>query len=110
MPLAGSTPYALLAQALTPLFAPLGLGDWRLVGALVPGFVAKEVVVGALGVSFLGTEAMGPLGLLEGSGPWPRGSGGPLPAPSRDSWPSSPLRAFYPPSSPRLSRRSSKGP
>jgi len=66
VPLAGSTPYALLAQALTPLFAPLGLGDWRLVGALVPGFVAKEVVVGALGVSFLGTEAMGPLGLLEG--------------------------------------------
>ncbi|SDE52389.1 ferrous iron transport protein B [Thermus arciformis] len=66
VPLAGSTPYALLAQALTPLFRPLGLEDWRLVGALIPGFVAKEVVVGALGVSFLGAEALSPLGLLEG--------------------------------------------
>jgi ferrous iron transport protein B len=66
LPLAGSTPYTLLAQALTPLFTPLGVGDWRLVGALVPGFVAKEVVVGALGVSFLGADALNPLGLAEG--------------------------------------------
>ncbi|NHK39735.1 ferrous iron transport protein B [Thermus thermophilus] len=66
LPLGGTTPYAFLAQALTPLFAPLGVGDWRLVGALIPGFVAKEVVVGALGVSFLGPEGVGPLGLAEG--------------------------------------------
>jgi len=36
------------------------------VGALIPGFVAKEVVVGALGVSFLGAEPAAGLGLLAG--------------------------------------------
>ncbi|APD08629.1 ferrous iron transport protein B [Thermus brockianus] len=66
VPLGATSPYALLAQALTPLFDPLGVGDWRLVGALIPGFVAKEVVVGALGVSFLGEAGLAPLGLLEG--------------------------------------------
>lgn len=66
LPLLGQSPYALLAQALTPLFAPLGVEDWRLVGALIPGFVAKEVVVGALGVSFLGGETLAPMGFLEG--------------------------------------------
>ncbi|GLV47259.1 ferrous iron transport protein B [Thermus sp. LT1-2-5] len=66
VPLGATSPYALLAQTLTPLFAPLGVGDWRLVGALIPGFVAKEVVVGALGVSFLSGEGVAPLGLLEG--------------------------------------------
>ncbi|WP_301336813.1 nucleoside recognition domain-containing protein, partial [Thermus scotoductus] len=69
LPLGGTIPYAFLAQALTPLLAPLGVGDWRLVGALIPGFVAKEVVVGALGVSFLGPEGVGPLGLAEGLRP-----------------------------------------
>ncbi|MEZ0348316.1 MAG: ferrous iron transport protein B [Thermus sp.] len=66
LPLGSTSPYALLAQRLTPLFEPLGVGDWRLVGALIPGFVAKEVVVGALGVSFLGGEGVAPVGLLEG--------------------------------------------
>jgi ferrous iron transport protein B len=38
------------AHAAAPVFRPLGLGDdWRPVAAVVPGFVAKEVVVGALG-------------------------------------------------------------
>lgn len=66
IPLLGQSPYTLLAHALTPLFRPLGLEDWRLVGALIPGFVAKEVVVGTLGVSFLGGEGLAPLGFLEG--------------------------------------------
>ncbi len=59
--------YARFAQLLAPLFAPLGFSDWRLVGALVPGFIAKEVVVGALGVSFLGAEPTPALGLLAGA-------------------------------------------
>lgn len=58
--------YARLSQALTPLFHPLGLTDWRLVGALIPGFVAKEVVVGTLGLSYLGQGGLEPLGLWEG--------------------------------------------
>ncbi len=66
LPFPGGSPYAALAQALTPLFHPLGLEDWRLVGALIPGFIAKEVVVGTLGVSFFGSEGLMPLGLAEG--------------------------------------------
>ena len=58
--------YARVARALSPLFEPLGFSDWRLVGALIPGFVAKEVVVGALAVSF-GTETTSAgIGLLAG--------------------------------------------
>lgn len=62
----GESLYASVAKALTPLFHPLGLEDWRLVGALIPGFVAKEVVVGTLGVSLVGPEHLSPLGFLEG--------------------------------------------
>lgn len=35
---------------LTPLFAPLGFGDWRACTALMAGLLAKEAVVGTLGV------------------------------------------------------------
>ncbi|WP_337844679.1 ferrous iron transport protein B [Thermus sp.] len=59
-------PYEALARGLVPLFAPLGVGDWRLVGPSIPGFVAKEVVVGTLGVSLLGGGTLDPLGLGEG--------------------------------------------
>ncbi|MDO5400950.1 MAG: ferrous iron transport protein B [Eubacteriales bacterium] len=44
---------SLLASAgslLTPLFAPLGFGDWRVVTALITGFIAKESVVSTLGI------------------------------------------------------------
>lgn len=58
--------YARLATALTWVLAPLGIHDWRLAGALIPGFVAKEVVVGTLGVSYLGSEPVTPMGLLDG--------------------------------------------
>lgn len=40
--------FAAVAGALTPAFAPLGFGSWETSGALVTGFVAKEVVVGTL--------------------------------------------------------------
>ncbi len=42
---------ATLGKIFEPLFTPLGF-DWRIVVALIFGFVAKEVVVGALGVIF----------------------------------------------------------
>jgi ferrous iron transport protein B len=41
---------AYLGRLLAPIFAPLGLGDWRISTALVTGFSAKEVVVSTLAV------------------------------------------------------------
>ena len=41
---------AAVAGVIAPLFAPLGLGDWRIVTALVTGFLAKESVVATLEV------------------------------------------------------------
>jgi ferrous iron transport protein B len=46
----------LIGQALEPFFALMGLGDWRLIAALLSSFVAKENSVATLGVLF-GTEA-----------------------------------------------------
>lgn len=46
---------ALAAGAVAPLFAPLGLADWRLSTALISGFMAKESVVSTLTVLY-GTE------------------------------------------------------
>jgi ferrous iron transport protein B len=37
--------FAGLARLITPVFAPLGFGDWHTVSALVVGFVAKEAVI-----------------------------------------------------------------
>lgn len=58
--------YAKLSQLLVPVFAPMGVTDWRLVGALFPGFIAKEVVIGTLGVSYLGADPVAPLSLMDG--------------------------------------------
>ncbi len=45
---------ARLASLVAPVFAPLGFGDWRVVTALVSGFLAKEVVVSTLSGLFPG--------------------------------------------------------
>ena len=50
---------AVIAGVLSPLFAPLGLGDWRIVTSLISGFMAKESVVSVMGVLF---EAQGGVG------------------------------------------------
>jgi ferrous iron transport protein B len=50
----GVSLFEAVARGLAPLFAPLGLGDWRVVGALIPGAVAKEVVVGSLALTLAG--------------------------------------------------------
>ena len=44
---------AMVASVLVPIFAPLGLGDWRICTALISGFLAKESVVSTLGVLFM---------------------------------------------------------
>lgn len=41
---------AAIAGLIAPAFAPLGLGDWRIVTALISGFLAKESVVSTLQV------------------------------------------------------------
>jgi ferrous iron transport protein B len=64
----GASLFETVARGLAPLFAPLGLGDWRVVGALIPGAVAKEVVVGSLALALLGGAAVEPLGLTAGLG------------------------------------------
>lgn len=49
---------AVLADFAAPVFAPLGFGDWRIVTALVSGFMAKESVVSTLSVLFGGTGSL----------------------------------------------------
>ncbi len=41
---------AALGRFVSPIFMPLGFGDWRMVTALVSGFTAKEAVVSTFGV------------------------------------------------------------
>ena len=60
--------YARAASLLEPVFQPLGIHDWRLLGALIPGMIAKEVVVGTLAVSYLGAESTAALDLVSGLG------------------------------------------
>jgi ferrous iron transport protein B len=40
--------YGQVAETISPVFEPLGFGDWESTGALISGFAAKEVVVSAL--------------------------------------------------------------
>lgn len=55
---------AMFASWISPLFAPLGLSDWRICTALISGFMAKETVVSTLQVLFGENiaEAISPLG------------------------------------------------
>jgi ferrous iron transport protein B len=48
--------YGQVSQAISPVFVPVGFGDWESTGALISGFAAKEVVVSALSQIF-GTGA-----------------------------------------------------
>ena len=51
---------AALGRLVSPIFAPLGFGDWRMVTALVSGFTAKEAVVSIFGVILgVSTEQLG---------------------------------------------------
>ena len=49
---------AMVAGWITPIFAPLGFGDWRVSSALISGFMAKESVVSVLTVLFGSTQAL----------------------------------------------------
>ncbi len=47
---------AMVAGWITPIFKPLGFGDWRISTALISGFMAKESVVSTISILF-GTTA-----------------------------------------------------
>ncbi|HWG84586.1 MAG TPA: ferrous iron transport protein B [Deinococcales bacterium] len=66
----GESAFGTVSSLIAPAFAPLGFDSWQAAGALIPGFVAKEVVVGTLGQIYLGeqTASAEPLGFLEGAG------------------------------------------
>ena len=58
--------YGRVSQACVPLFRPMGVEDPHLVGALIPGLVAKEVVIGSLATSISGSQALEPMAFGEG--------------------------------------------
>lgn len=41
---------ALVGQAISPIFVPLGFGDWRIATSLITGFTAKEAVISTMSV------------------------------------------------------------
>ena len=59
---------AMVASWITPIFAPLGFGDWRISTALITGFMAKESVVSTISILFKSTanlvSALSPLAAL----------------------------------------------
>lgn len=46
-----------LSGVLVPLFAPIGLGDWRIITSLISGFMAKESLVATMDILYGGSVA-----------------------------------------------------
>ena len=51
--------FARIADAASPAFRPLGFGSWEATGALVTGFIAKEVVVSTMAQIYEAAPAAG---------------------------------------------------
>lgn len=49
---------ASIAGFISPIFSPLGFGDWRISTSLISGFMAKESVVSTMTILFGTTEAI----------------------------------------------------
>ncbi len=49
-----------VSSAISPVFIPLGFGSWETGGALVSGFMAKEIVVSTMSQIYLGGEGVAP--------------------------------------------------
>ena len=45
---------AQLAGFISPVFAPVGMGDWKIITALISGFMAKESVVSSMEILYTG--------------------------------------------------------
>src|SRR5512142_3228546 len=50
-----------VSGAIAPVFAPLGFGNWETGGALVSGFMAKEIVVSTMSQVYLGNGSTAPI-------------------------------------------------
>lgn len=48
-----------IAGFISPIFSPLGFGDWQATSSLISGFLAKEVVVSSLNILYVGDIAAG---------------------------------------------------
>jgi ferrous iron transport protein B len=55
-----------IGRAIAPIFGPCGFGYWPVAVGLIFGFLAKEVVIGTMGVLFIGAEEVGGLGSVIG--------------------------------------------
>ena len=47
-----------IAGFIAPIFKPLGFGDWRIITALISGFMAKESVVSTVSILYGSTAAL----------------------------------------------------
>ena len=52
-----SSAFGMVSGVITPIFVPLGFGNWENAGALITGFVAKEVVVSTVSQVYKVDEA-----------------------------------------------------
>lgn len=48
-----------IAGFISPIFAPLGFGNWQATSSLISGFLAKEVVVSSLNILYMGNIGAG---------------------------------------------------
>ena len=55
---AGNSILAMISGFIAPVFAPAGLGDWRICTSLISGFMAKESVVATLEILYPGSEIL----------------------------------------------------
>jgi ferrous iron transport protein B len=46
-----------MSNAMSPIFVPLGFGHWEVGGALMSGFIAKEIVVSTMSQIYIGEES-----------------------------------------------------
>ena len=59
----GSSFGSIIGKAIVPFFAPIGLGYWQVVVALIAGISAKEVVVSSFSVLFGVSNITSPVGM-----------------------------------------------
>lgn len=48
-----------IAGVISPIFIPLGFGDWQATSSLISGFLAKEVIVSSLEILYMGDISVG---------------------------------------------------
>jgi len=53
--------FGIVSGAISPAFAPLGFDNWETGGALVTGFIAKEIVVSTMSQIYIGGETAQPV-------------------------------------------------